>query len=366
MKYFFGLVILIHALIHSLGFVKAFSFTEIKTLTLPIVKWQGLLWLLAMVVIMLYAIAWFTQYRFSWLLGFGAVILSQVLIVIFWKDAKFGTLPNAMMLIVSLLSYGSYRFQQQGNFETAEFIKQNKSATAILREEEISGLPEPIKRWIRHSGVIGKPRIAIARITQLAEMKMKPDAQEWMGATALQYSSTENPGFIWTVNANMNSWLNFQGRDRLMDGNGEMLIKLYGLITVVNASGPKVNEGSLQRYLGEMLWLPSLALSPHIGWREVNDSTAIATMAYRGTTGSGTFYFNKEGDFVKFTAMRYQGNEPDSQRYEWILEVSDYAVFEGIKVPSKMTATWRLKEGDWTWLKLEVTDIRYNTHAISQ
>jgi hypothetical protein len=28
-----------------------------------------------------------------------------------------------------------------------------------------------------------------------------------------------------------------------------------------------------------------------------------------------------------------------------------------------MTSTWKLDEKDWTWLKLEVTDIKYNKNA---
>lgn len=56
--------------------------------------------------------------------------------------------------------------------------------------------------------------------------------------------------------------------------------------------------------------------------------------------------------------MRYQGNEPESERQEWVLEVDEYANFDGIRIPSKMRATWRLPLGDWTWLKLEVVGHR--------
>jgi len=42
----------------------------------------------------------------------------------------------------------------------------------------------------------------------------------------------------------------------------------------------------------------------------------------------------------------------------------DYKAFEGIMVPVKMTSTWKLDEGDWNWLNLEVTDIKYNRNAI--
>lgn len=54
------------------------------------------------------------------------------------------------------------------------------------------------------------------------------------------------------------------------------------------------------------------------------------------------------------------GNEANAPRYEWVLEVQDYQFFEGYKIPSQMTATWKLPEGDWTWLKLQIDDVTYN------
>jgi hypothetical protein len=98
----------------------------------------------------------------------------------------------------------------------------------------------------------------------------------------------------------------------------------------------------------------------------VDEYTAHATMNYKGTNGGGTFFFNEAGDFTKFSVLRYMGNEPDAKRYEWVVTVDDYKTFEGIRVPYKMSATWKLEEGDWTWLQLEIIDMHYNENAILQ
>ena len=118
---------------------------------------------------------------------------------------------------------------------------------------------------------------------------MKPEQEKWMTASAIQYTTIDNPAFIWKVDVKMNSLLNFQGLDKFENGKGEMLIKINSLINVVNEQGKKLDEGTLQRYLGEMVWFPSLALSPYITWVQINDTTAKATMSYKGTHGSGTF-----------------------------------------------------------------------------
>lgn len=46
--------------------------------------------------------------------------------------------------------------------------------------------------------------------------------------------------------------------------------------------------------------------------------------------------------------------------YDWIITVRKHTVMDGIKIPVEMDATWKLNEGDWTWLKLPIEEIRYN------
>jgi len=361
MRILYLIIVLLHGLIHLLGFVKGFGFKDVKELTIPISKPIGLLWLTAAVLLLVYLLCFYTNARYAWLIGMMAGIISQILIIAFWKDAKFGTLPNLAILIVSLIAYGQFNFQKMVQLETDRILAPiTISGENILREQDIKDLPSAVKRWLRHSGAIGKPMIRVGKVLQQAEMKLRPEQDKWHQATAVQYTTCDIPAFIWSVDVKMNSLIGFQGRDKFENGKGEMLIKLNALIKVVDEGGEKINEGTLQRYLGELVWFPSLALSPYITWEEINDSTALARMVYEGTEGSGIFHFNPEGAFTKFSTMRFNGNDPDSKRYEWVLLVEDYSTFEGITVPSKMTATWKLENMDWTWLKLEIKEIKYN------
>jgi len=361
MRVVFLIIVILHGLIHLLGFVKGFGFKEVKALTLPITKPMGVLWLIAAALFVTYGISYVFNSKYSWVFGLVAVVISQILVILFWKDAKFGTLPNILILGVSIAALGYFNFQQLVHQETVKLLNQNIThEQQIIDENDIKDLPHPVKNWLRHSGIMGKPFIRVGKVTQRAKMQMKPDQSKWITAEATQYTTIDHPTFIWAVDAKMNSLLSFQGRDKFANGRGEMLIKMNALVNIVNEEGEKMDEASLQRYLGEMVWFPSLALSPYITWESVDDTTAKATMTYQGTTGSGTFFFNAMGDITKFSALRYKGNEADAQRYQWIMNISDYNSFEGIKVPVKMTSTWKLDDGDWTWLKLEVTDIKYN------
>lgn len=365
MRFAFIIIVIIHGLIHLLGFVKGFGLKEVKELSLPISKTMGLLWLVASMINLLFGYLFIVGNKYAWLLGLIAVVLSQILVIIFWKDAKYATIANVIILVVSAMAFGRYNFQKQIQEETNRILEDIKIPTGnVVSEKDIDDLPEPVKNWLRHSGMIGKPFIKVGKVTQQAEMKMKPEQKNWMPAIATQYTTIDKPAFIWTVDLKMNQVMKIKGRDKFENGQGEMLIKLNSLFNIVNEEGEKLNEGTIQRYLGELVWFPSLALSPYITWEQVSDTSAKATMTYLGTTGSGTFYFNSDGDFTQYSAMRYRGNEEHAKRSEWVLQVNDYKTFEGIKVPEKMMATWKLEEGDWTWLKLEITDLKFNVNAL--
>jgi len=88
----------IHGLIHLMGFAKAFEFAELPQLTRPIPRPWGLLWLLSALLLMSTAAAVLFWPRGWWGLGVLALLASQGAIASSWRDAKFGTIPNLLLL----------------------------------------------------------------------------------------------------------------------------------------------------------------------------------------------------------------------------------------------------------------------------
>jgi len=358
----FVIIIGFHGLIHLMGFVKAFNFAEIKELTQPISKSLGLIWFLVLLLFIATLIQYLIKNEFWWLTAIIGILVSQALVITFWHDAKFGTIPNVIILLVSIVAFAEFSFDRNVSQEIDKMFSQDtiKNHSAITTEM-ITHLPAPIQNWIKHSGLIGKERIYAVRLKQKALMKMKPEQEKWTDAYAEQYFTIDKPAFIWKVDMQMMPFLDIAGRDKFFDGKGEMLIKILSLFPVVNNNdNEKINTGTIQRYLGEIVWFPSAALSPYITWEKIDDFSAKALITYKGTTGSGVFYFDEKGNFVKYSAQRYMSSEDDAKLKEWIIAVSESRVMNGINIPVKLDATWKLESGDWTWLKLEITDIDYN------
>ncbi|MCF6271475.1 MAG: hypothetical protein L3J41_17330 [Melioribacteraceae bacterium] len=358
MKYIFIAILFVHGIIHLFGFAKAFDLAQFEELKANISKLHGIFWFFAFVLFAYTGEAYISK-NSSW--HFAAIIavtISLVLIIFYWKDAKFGTIPNLIIFLVALFSLSSSSFNKKTTQEVSSIFAQAcTNSRNLITNEELNNLPYPVAKWLTRSGIVGKERIYAVHLAQKVRMKMNHEQKEWNEAVAEQYFTVENPAFIWKVNMDMSPFIKITGRDKFVDGKGEMQIKIFSLFNVVNEKGSKMNEATLQRYLAEIVWFPSAAISRYISWEAIDSLTSKATMNYKETTGSGTFYFNEQGDFIKFETLRYKGND---KRYWWRVKVKEHSTMNEIIIPTKMEASWMLENGEWTWLDLEITDIWYN------
>jgi len=117
------------------------------------------------------------------------------------------------------------------------------------------------------------------------------------------------------------------------------------------------------RFLAEIIWLPSAALSDYIQWASVNDTTGHATLTNGNRTVSGLFYFDEAGDIMGFEGKRYGNFDGLISLETWSVRILEHKEFNGVRIGNKCEVTWKLKQGDFTWLQLEITDIVYNNSA---
>jgi hypothetical protein len=360
MKYLFAIIVLVHGLIHLMGFAKAFRYAAIKNITGKISRPAGLLWLITAMLFIL-ALAGFLMDKSFWTIAaIAAALLSQILIATVWKDARFGTIANILILLVAIPAFARLQFQSMVNEEAAGLLSGVTLNNERITEEDLESLPPVVQKWLKTSGIVGTPQAYCARIRQRGSMRTKPDGK-WMNFTAEQYIDLQKPGFVWSVKVDMMPLLYMDGRDKFMQGEGEMLIKMLSLISVVNeGQTDKMNSGSMLRYLVETTWFPSAVLSRHLRWESTDSLSAKATMSYQHTTVEGIFHFNETGDFLSFEAERYYGGGESATLEKWVVSADDYKWVNGLRVPFRNSVTWQLKEGDFTWLTLEITDMEIN------
>ncbi len=355
------MILALHSLIHLPGFLQAFGIASFDALTLTIGRGAGLAWFAVALLLFASVLAGAMRLPGWWILAASGLLFSQVLIVTFWGDAKYGTVVNVVASLLLVLTVARQRFDTAvAEGETSVLRASSERADLTLRS--VNTLPEPVRRWLNRSGALDRTDIRSASLRQELLLRLKPTQREWYPAIATQVLTVSPPAFHWAVSVKMNPLLQVYGRDGLEGEQARLRMSLWGVWPVTDVKrNPKVNEAAVQRYLSEIAWLPISALSPAIAWEPVDDTSARATMTIGTVTGTGIFHFNPAGDFTRFEALRYKDSGPDARRIPWIAQADDWAVFDGLRVPARLHATWELDEEDWTWIKIEVTDLHYGT-----
>jgi len=367
----FSTFMLVHGLIHLLGFAKQWEWAEISLLSgktlLPVseatTRLLGAGWFTAYVLFMLASYGCYRRQNWWMPTTLVALILSQSLIVFYWSDAWAGTLVNVFIVGVLATLYARDRFDRQIVAEIRMLFNPAGPRGQIVSTERLSGLPLPVQRWLRASGVVGKKEIQTVRLLQKGYMHTSPIGYH-LPVEAEQFIRIDQPGFIWKAELQAFSFLPILGRDKYLAGRGHMWIKALSMISLVNAQGLKIDQGTLLRFLGEICWIPSAALSPYITWRAIDNRSAECTMTYEGVTASAVFRFDEYDRVVAVSANRYRGGDKNSQLTPWVVTCQAWGTHQGVKIPTQGYVTWKLPAQDFRYYEWEITDIEFdNPHS---
>lgn len=363
LKYLLIVLLSIHGLLHLIGFMSAYQLVKINQLNSVSSKTAGIAWMIAALLFSAATIQYVTKKEYWWMFALVAVIISQTLIILYWKDARFGTIANFVLLVPLILAFAHWKFTTTYHKEVRRFHSQNTPQPfVIVRTNMLHHLPVPVRRWLELSNIVGKPITQSAFLHQKGEMRTEPNGK-WIPFEAEQYTSVNKSAFIWRTEIQASPFLLLSGVDKYENGTGSMTMKLYNLIPVAQSIGPAIDQGSLLRYLAEICWMPSTALNQNIQWEQIDTASARATIQYGHTKVSGIFIFNPNGDFERFEADRYYIKGKEEPRLEkWVVSTvpGAFKLFDGVRIPYKSELTWHLKEGEYNWLRIELTDIDYN------
>jgi hypothetical protein len=268
-----------------------------------------------------------------------------------------GTVATLAIAVASSIGVGRITFDRMVAREVDNlFAASAATGPNVVTDADLAGLPEPVQRWLRHAGVVGRPNPAAVRLRQAGEIRLGDT--RWLPFTAEQYYTTDPPGFAWAAKIEMAPLVTVVGRDKYVDGRGSLEARLQGLITVAKDSGPDVDRGDLLRFLNEIMWFPAAAISPYIAWEPIDATSARATMSYGGVSAPATFHFDEQGRLTTMVAERYDSDE--GQENVWSTPISEYGEFAGIRVPVAGEAVYARASGDYPYIRVRVTALEYD------
>lgn len=357
----------IHGIIHLMGFAKEwnlgpngrFSGKTLLVLSENGAKFVGTLWFIACLLLLISTISYYTEKSWFWMPASAGLLLSQGLIILYWQDAKWGTIANIIILVAIVFSLATLRFKNSAKEEVDYLISSASTDKYTITEEMIADLPPVVQAWLKNSHIIGKQMPTSIHIKQKGSMRTDVNGK-WMTFDAEQFFTIDPPGFVWIANIHTGMMIDIVGRDKYENGKGNMIIKAASLIQMANSSGPEVDQGTMIRYMAEIAWFPHAAVSDYLDWVQIDADHARVTMNYGDVSASGIYTFNKEGLPVGFEAQRFGDFKGKYSKEIWSIKTTGYKYFDGLPIGNTSEVTWKLKDGYFTWLKLVVTDVEYN------
>jgi hypothetical protein len=367
MRLTFGIVLVVHGLIHLLGFVKAFGLAELPQLTRPIPPLFGLLWLAAALLFLFAAGALFVWPRWWWAIGAGAIAVSMVAIVPSWADAKVGALANAIVLVgvvFGLLADGPVSQRAAYEREVAQLLRL-PADVGVLTEADLAPLPDPVQRYLRVTGAVGHPRVRNFRARMHGRIREDPKSR-WMPFTAEQHNFYDEPARLFFMDASMIA-VPVQVLHRYVGASAGMRVKAAALVTVVEMSGTEATQAETVTLFNDMcIMAPATLIDPAIAWEAVDAHTARATFTNAGRTIRAELSFNDAGELTNFWSddrRRASADGTVMTAIRWSTPVENYRVFGPVRLASRGEGRWHEPGGEYAYIELEMDDVQYNVQS---
>ncbi len=267
-----------------------------------------------------------------------------------------GSIGTIIVLVVATVGVATTLYARQLDRDVDQLFTQSNATAepAVVTGADLATLPPPVQRWLRWAQVVGKPVPQTVRLRQDGQFKASENGA-WMDFGAEQYYTTDPPGFVWTVSMRMMPLVTIHGRDKYIDGTGDIEMKALSLATVAHERGGGLDQGAMLRYLGEIIWFPAGAIGPHIVWSPIDADHARATMTYQGTTAEAVFTFDAEGRPLDVSADRY--NDAKKANIPWSGRSQEFGELGGMRVPVAGDGVWHYEHGDDVYIQWHITRI---------
>jgi hypothetical protein len=360
----FALVLVIHGLIHLLGFARGFRLAELPQLTQPISPLFGLVWLAAGLLFVATALALLAWPRWWWVLGAVAIGVSMIAISQSWTDARAGALANLAILVgvvFGFLVHGPFSLRAAYEADVARGLARAGVAQPIT-EADLAPLPPPVQRYLRTTGVVSLPRVRYFHARMHGRIRSGADAR-WMPIIAEQYNFFDGePQRLFYMNASMFG-IPLQGFHRYVGRSASMLVKVAGIIPVVNASGPDMTKAETVTLLNDMsIMAPSTLIDPRIEWEAIDDRTVRATLTNAGQSIRAELEFNAAGDLTNFRSGDRQKSSEDGASMtpaRWSTPIGGYRSFGPFRLASHGEGRWQEAGNDYAYIELDFDEITY-------
>jgi hypothetical protein len=235
-----------------------------------------------------------------------------------------------------------------------------KFEPGTITEEDLKHLPEPVAKYLRFVGLVGKEKINYAHVTHAGEFRPAADKQ-FVPIEGEYFLTIKRPSFSWFGKIKMMPLINVSAFDSYFNGEGRMIVKMLSIVKVADAASEETSRSALGRCFAEMTMAPSFFLDDErIVWTNSDASTAECIFTDKNMSTNAKLFFNKDNSLDKIVVNRYYddpGGKPTLEKFTG--KCSGYKNFGGFNLAAVYDGYWNLKSGDLHYVHFVVNEITY-------
>lgn len=357
-RYLIFFVLSIHGLIHLIGYSRSRSQLS-GGAKFSISKPAGIFWFIAAVLFLCSAGLLLARFKLWWVVALPGIVISQSLIIKIWKEARFGTTANVMILLAIIV--GLLATIQESRFlnDAGDLRSVNGFDDGLLSESDIAHLPSPVQKYIRYTGALGKPKVNSFHAVFDGELRERD--KKWFGFHSEQFNRIDDPARLFFLTAQVNG-LPTSGYHKFLGLHASMRINVLSMLPVVSVKGPELDTAETVTWFNDLCILaPAALIDRRIQWKEIDSLNCEALFEYKGIRISAQLLFDTDGKLVNFISNdRYALNGKTLTKFRFSTPISEYRDFNGMRLASKGDAIWDYPEGPFTYGKFLLRAVSYN------
>ncbi|MGJ7922082.1 DUF6544 family protein [Neobacillus sp. LXY-4] len=268
---------------------------------------------------------------------------------------------SVFVVLSAFLFYQSQGLKRTYIREATNRVKQTMELeTEFIHEKDVQNLPLIVKKYLKYTGTIGAEKVNNVRISAEGQFNM---GNGWSKMTVEQFNFFgKKPARLSFMKLKVGVLPVF-GLDSYLSGKGKMLGEIGGVYTIIEGTGPEMDQSELAVFLSEMCTTPAALVDKRITWEEIDPLTIRATFNDKELIVSGILYFNQKGELTQFTSedKLYQEKDNSYSKVPWSVLISDYKEINGQKIGTYTKVVWHFSKGDFVYGKLHLKELEINT-----
>jgi hypothetical protein len=357
-------LLIVHGLVHLLGFAKAFELARLPQLS-AVSPFMGVLWLACAVLFCAAGAVVAASARGWWAIAGAAALLSTLVISRAWTDAKFGLIPNvvaALAVVLGVFTEGPPSLRAAYGKDVRAGLSKPQTSSPAITDVDISRLPAPVQEYLRTTGVVGRPRVTDFRVRMHGRIRSGPSAR-WMPLAAEQHTFVGDLERLFYLDSSMLG-LPVQGYHRYAGSSASMTIKVGGIVPVVDVAGDEMHQAETVTMFNDMcIMAPATLIDPAIAWEAVGPHSVKAAFTNAGHTIRAELSFNSAGELTNFSSDDRYELATDGRTFErkrWSTPIGGYRSFGQVRLAATGEARWHGPSGEYAYIELVLDEVAYN------